>query len=385
MLQGVLYKEGRGIIKRHKKRWFVLAEGDNSLRYYKSQHSGNIRGKIEIDYILTIEASTLEAFNKKNCYGFTITTSKRVLNLFARTTLERGYWIDGLNKRMSSMAAKQKRLSFHNHIHFLTMPQIRLHQDMERSHTEEVNSKRMITTRSKSESELIPVEKENRMNRPKSVAFALADVTNEATFLPPIQEEPAQPPSTPDAKPRRVTSPQGKPRRDTSSPPPQQRQQPKLRRESAPKPDVQPPPPPIEAEEDPELLIQRIKDLQRKCEDQHSQIAALATLVEKPVPVKPAGSQRRSQKITNNERRGKIQAEINQFVDIGMWLETKKKANLESTVTELSERLQQALSQLEDEHKKVQYLEASRQELIRQLKQLVEEKERIKSLVKANH
>jgi len=318
------------------------------MRYYKSKQSGNVRGKIELDTILTVEASSQDSFNKKNCFGFTITTARRVINLFARTSIERSFWMDGLNKRIAEMISRQKRVSF-KHIHFLTMPQIKPHQDMK---VPTGTKKKMITSRSKSESELIPEDKEMMKFRPKSVAFALADVTKAEMFEPTSEEDTTQR------------------KRDS---PPKPKEEIQVVEKSHPK-------------EDPEMLIQRIKDLQRKCEDQHSQIAALASLVEKPNPsVKPSANQRRSQKITNSERKGKFQEEINQFVGIGMWLEQKKKTDLASEVNELAEKLQQALFLLEDEHKKVQYLESSRQELMEQLKQLTEEKERLKALVKATY
>jgi hypothetical protein len=99
-MHGVLYKKGRNLVKKYKKRWFVLPENSFNLNYYSAPH-GKLLGQIDINNILDVQPL---ASNKK-LYGMYLkTTSSKVYALYARTLEERDGWCCGLTNRLRDIA-----------------------------------------------------------------------------------------------------------------------------------------------------------------------------------------------------------------------------------------------------------------------------------------
>lgn len=78
MLQGNLRKQERGILKRCKKRWFILSETDNYIRYYSPTQSGSVLGEISLCNVIDVRQLTNDKGPRESPYGFQITTPVRI-------------------------------------------------------------------------------------------------------------------------------------------------------------------------------------------------------------------------------------------------------------------------------------------------------------------
>jgi len=103
MLQGILRKQERGILKRLKKRWFILGDIDDFLRYYSTTQSGSVLGEINIACVIDVRYLKGDKGPKECPYGFQITTPERAYFLFAESTAARQMWCDGLNLRVEQL------------------------------------------------------------------------------------------------------------------------------------------------------------------------------------------------------------------------------------------------------------------------------------------
>eukprot|EP00026_Physarum_polycephalum_P008156 Phypoly_transcript_08234.p1 GENE.Phypoly_transcript_08234~~Phypoly_transcript_08234.p1 ORF type:complete len:426 (+),score=60.52 Phypoly_transcript_08234:2-1279(+) len=99
-MHGELYKKRRNLVKKYKKRWFVLSDNSFYLNYY-SAPQGKLLGQIDINNILNVQA--VEGSSKK-FYGMQLTTSSKVYSLYARTVQERDNWCCGLTLRLRDIA-----------------------------------------------------------------------------------------------------------------------------------------------------------------------------------------------------------------------------------------------------------------------------------------
>lgn len=72
MLQGILRKP-EGLLKRHKKRWFILSTTDNFLRYYSSSN-GSLQGEIDLHSIIDVRPLKDGRVHSKHPFGFQVTT-----------------------------------------------------------------------------------------------------------------------------------------------------------------------------------------------------------------------------------------------------------------------------------------------------------------------
>jgi len=95
---GFLTKQG-GSVKTWKKRWFVL-KGD-TLWYFKTQKDQEQTGyiKFESNSVCQMEASK----NKKNCYFFSVGTSRRTFLMYADAEQQAKEWVDHINKALKEM------------------------------------------------------------------------------------------------------------------------------------------------------------------------------------------------------------------------------------------------------------------------------------------
>jgi hypothetical protein len=102
-MHGVLYKKGRNLMKKYKKRWFVLPDNSLLLHYF-SAPNGKLLGQIDINNILSVKP--LQS-NKKHLYGLNLTTATRVFSLYARTIEERDGWCSCLTNRLRLIATNK--------------------------------------------------------------------------------------------------------------------------------------------------------------------------------------------------------------------------------------------------------------------------------------
>jgi len=108
MLQGILRKQERGILKRYKKRLFIINEDETNVRYYSAKQTGSLLGEIHIGCIIDVRPlKDDEKGHKETPYGFQITTPERAHFLFAKTIEERRYWCDGLNAKIEQIKRKK--------------------------------------------------------------------------------------------------------------------------------------------------------------------------------------------------------------------------------------------------------------------------------------
>jgi hypothetical protein len=102
-MHGVLYKKGSNLVKKFKKRWFVLPDNLPFVQYF-SAPDGKLLGHIDINNILSVDPLTS---NKKHLHGLRITTSARVYSLYARTIEERDGWCSCLANRLRFIATSK--------------------------------------------------------------------------------------------------------------------------------------------------------------------------------------------------------------------------------------------------------------------------------------
>lgn len=100
-MHGVLYKKGRNLMKKYKKRWFSLPDNSFLLQYFTASQ-GKLLGEIDINNILNVKS--LQDNNKKHLHGLHITTPQRVYALYARTMEERDGWCTCLSNRLRLIA-----------------------------------------------------------------------------------------------------------------------------------------------------------------------------------------------------------------------------------------------------------------------------------------
>lgn len=100
-MHGVLYKKGGNLVKKYKKRWFVLPANSLSLQYFSAPNTKQ-QGHIDINDILNVSPIIN---NKKQLHGMKITTSPaKVYELFAKSPEERDAWCNGLLGRLRLIA-----------------------------------------------------------------------------------------------------------------------------------------------------------------------------------------------------------------------------------------------------------------------------------------
>lgn len=102
-MHGVLYKKGRNLVKKYKKRFYVLPENSLVLQYFNTPH-GKLQGQIDINSILSVIPLPN---NKKHLYGLQITTAARVYALYARTVEERDGWCACLTNKLRIIATNR--------------------------------------------------------------------------------------------------------------------------------------------------------------------------------------------------------------------------------------------------------------------------------------
>jgi len=108
-MQGVVYKQHNGrFVKSFKKRWLVLEESSNWLKYFASQQDGEAWGQIEVKTILLAQCSKDENLNKKNICGFEVISSERTHVFYAYTIEERASWIAAIMKALKQLTNKPK-------------------------------------------------------------------------------------------------------------------------------------------------------------------------------------------------------------------------------------------------------------------------------------
>eukprot|EP01121_Diplochlamys_sp_Union-15-3_P015202 TRINITY_DN4972_c0_g1_i1.p1 TRINITY_DN4972_c0_g1~~TRINITY_DN4972_c0_g1_i1.p1 ORF type:complete len:334 (+),score=51.39 TRINITY_DN4972_c0_g1_i1:50-1003(+) len=99
-MEGILYKQGEGLVKSWKKRWCFLNREEAKLYYGKDRGAGFISA-IALDKALSVTRS--ERIKAKGVgFGFQIATSDRIWSLVALTNTERESWIKAIQRLILS-------------------------------------------------------------------------------------------------------------------------------------------------------------------------------------------------------------------------------------------------------------------------------------------
>lgn len=353
-------------MKKYKKRWFVLQENSFILQYFSSSSSSDTSkplGQIDINHILNV--IPLEN-SKKHLFGMYITTHSRPISLYARTLAERDAWCGCLSHRLiiianNKFAAREPQILHDEDSdrNCQTFPKVAVHpyynhRDVHRESPRRALSDGMLNgrfTRATPTSPLAPIT---------MTALSHHEVIGSC----PVSVEDNSVNSSPMITPRSpITISDENARFHADNP------KSNLGASSVTPADDDPSPDTSMALDEPSTthnskLTAKVGRLEHIVEEKDATIAALNAMLKRQSMVSaplPAGKNR-------------YQQQFDELINIGLWLEQKKKTDMEKDVQQLKEANAELGTLLEEERQKSQALERDRYNMQCMIEHLEREK-----------